>query len=96
MQFVTFCLKKRISDTEEQVTAVESEMTKIQTEAEFLGTEQQHIAVELQNRKKTVKDKQVYWRGIPVCFVMERLKCTWYDVSSLSPTHIFFLHFSPL
>ena len=88
IEFVTFCLKERISDIEQQVTAVESEMTKIQTEAEFLGTEQQHIVAELQNRKKTVKDKQVYWRGLPVCFFMKRLKCTWCDVFSLSSTCI--------
>ena len=63
-------------------------MTKIQTEAEFLGTEQQNIVAELQNRKTTVKDKQVYWRGLPICFVVKRLKCTWCDVFSLSPTRI--------
>lgn len=67
-QFVTFCLKKKISDIEQQVAAVESEMTKVQTEAESLNTEQQHIAAELQERKKTVKDKQVYWRGLLVYF----------------------------
>jgi len=63
-QFVTFCLKKKLSDIEQQVTAVESEMTKVQTEAESLNTEQQQIVAELQERKKTVKDKQVYWRRL--------------------------------
>lgn len=88
MQFVTSCLKEKISDIEQQVTAVESEMTKVQTEAESLDTEQQHIVAELQKRKKTVKDKQVYWRGHPVGFFLKRLKCTWCDVFSLSPTHV--------
>ena len=61
--FVTFCLKKKISDIEQQVTAVESEITKVQTEAQFLKTEQKDIFGELQERKKTVKDKQVYCKG---------------------------------
>ena len=68
-QIVTFCLKKNISDIEQQVMAVESEMTNVQTEAEALNTEQQHIVAELQQRKKTVKDKQVYWRGLQFMFL---------------------------
>lgn len=64
--FVTCCLKKKISDIEQRVTAVESEMTKFIDEAESLKTEQQHIVAELEERKKTVKDKQVYWKGFSI------------------------------
>lgn len=61
---MTCCLKDKLSDIEQRVRAVETEMNQFIEEAESLKNEKQEILTELQERKKTVKEKQVYCKGL--------------------------------
>lgn len=59
--FTMLCyLKEKVSEIEEQVRAAEHAVNQLTTEAQLLQDKQKEIVMKIQERKKTLKDKQVY------------------------------------